>query len=295
VSYLHAVVILAAVALGAVSIGSWAWSSPLLGRWVAQACQLGPELRPELMPGPPAEPGAAGRRFSRRAWAASTAVAAGLATGVTFVRRGAQVQPVELALLAEWSCMLCVLGLIDAQHRVVPTPVVRAGAVATAGLVVATSLVTTDWRYVVQGVAVAVAAVAIFGAWSLLSPDGLGFGDVRMAGLVALGGGALAPGATVVALSCAPLAAGLSGRCLRRRLGGLSGVVCWGAAGAGDTIAGSGAAGSGAAGSGAAGSGAAGSGAAGSGAGRTGLGAVAVPLGPFLAFAGIVAVVANAL
>ena len=56
------------------------------------------------------------------------------------------------------------------------------------------------------------AAGATYGAWSLIKPSALGFGDVRMACLVALGVGACSPSVAMVVISCAPFAAGLGGR-----------------------------------------------------------------------------------
>jgi leader peptidase (prepilin peptidase)/N-methyltransferase len=173
-----------------------------------------------------------------------------------------------VAALVIWACALVVLGFVDARQFVLPTALVHAAAVATCCLLVATGICTGDWRYLSRGLECSAVAGAAFGTWSMLKPASLGFGDVRMACLVALGAGALSPAAALVALSCAPLAAGISARRLARRLAVASGddpaeELAEGPAGRPGRRAGR-------------------------------VGAFPVPLGPFLAVGGIAAVLASA-
>lgn len=153
-------------------------------------------------------------------------------------------QPLVLAALIGWACALCVLGLIDAEQFVLPTPILWFAAVMTFVALVAAATVSGNWRHLFSAVLTVVVAGGAYGAWAWAKPQGLGFGDVRMACLVALGVGACSMGSALVALSCAPLAAGLVAKCAGRRAAAHP---------------------------------------------------VAVPLGPFLAVAGIVGVVAVAI
>jgi leader peptidase (prepilin peptidase)/N-methyltransferase len=120
--------------------------------------------------------------------------------------------PLALSALAVWGVALAILALIDHESLVVPTKLVRAAVLAAMALLALGSLGTGDWRYLWQGAACAAVAGGCFGAWSALNPRGLGFGDARMALLVALGAGALSPPGSLAALACSPLAAGLVGR-----------------------------------------------------------------------------------
>jgi leader peptidase (prepilin peptidase)/N-methyltransferase len=75
------------------------------------------------------------------------------------------------------------------------------------------------------GVAAAVAAVAeaVFGVWAFCRPGSLGFGDVRLIGLVGLGVGWVAPVLVPVALAVAMVAAGIVGV-----VGVAAGRLSWG-------------------------------------------------------------------
>jgi leader peptidase (prepilin peptidase)/N-methyltransferase len=116
------------------------------------------------------------------------------------------------AALALWAGALAILALIDHESLVVPTKLVRPAIVVAGSLLASGALSTGDWRYLWQGAACAGMAAGSFGAWAAVNPRGLGFGDARMASLVALGSGALSPPGSLVALACSALAAGLAGR-----------------------------------------------------------------------------------
>jgi leader peptidase (prepilin peptidase)/N-methyltransferase len=185
-----------------------------------------------------------GIHVPRLAWGISAGMGAGAVAVEILVMRQGRAQPLLLAGLIGWACALCVLGLIDAEQFVLPTPILWfAGAMTFVALVVAAT-VSGNWRHLFSALLTVVGAGCAYGTWAWAKPQGLGFGDVRMACLVALGVGACSMAIALVALSCAPLAAGLVAKCAGRR----------GAAHP-----------------------------------------VAVPLGPFLAVAGIVGVVAVAI
>jgi leader peptidase (prepilin peptidase) / N-methyltransferase len=224
-----AIPILLAVGLGGGAVGWWCCASPLVRRSIFAAKSSLLTTR---------------HRCSRSSWSAATGVAAGAVAGALILGGGRRTGPFEVAALAAWACGLAVLALIDSQELVLPTVVVRAAIVATGCPLLAASVRAGNWRYFLWGAGCAVAATAVFGLWALIKPQGLGFGDVRVAGLVALGAGALSPANTLVALSVAPLAAGVGARYCARRAGSAQ--------------------------------------------------PVAVPLAPFLAIGGILAVVASA-
>ena len=167
------------------------------------ASQPATSQRPEGQPPP--------GRLSCARWALAAALATG-AVVASVPARGPHALPVlALLSLAVWALALVVLALIDRESLVVPTKLVRAAVVAAISLLALGSFGTGDWRHLWQGAACAAIAACSFGAWSAINPRGLGFGDVRMASLVALGAGAL---------STAGLAGGLGVFAVGRRLGG---------------------------------------------------------------------------
>ena len=117
-----------------------------------------------------------------------------------------------LVPLVAWSGGVSVLALIDAYHLVLPTPIVRVAILGTGALLATTNILSGVPHDLLCAVGAMAAAGTIYGAWSLIRPCALGFGDVRMACLIALGAGACSPSAAMVALSCAPFAAGVGGK-----------------------------------------------------------------------------------
>jgi leader peptidase (prepilin peptidase) / N-methyltransferase len=236
--------------LGGGAVGSWASSSPLVVRCIDAAGASRPAGTPRPV---------TGVRLPRQLWALAGGIAAG-AVAVALVARAAP--PVALSPLVGWACALSVLGLIDTQELALPTPILRAATLATGASLVATSAAAGAWDGLLSAAGAAAAAAAAYGTWALVRPRALGFGDVRMACLVALGVGACSPSWSLVALSCAPLAAGLGCRYAGRRPRVVAAAVP--ATTAGQADGGS-------------------------------MSARAVPLGPFLAIAGVVGVVAGAI
>jgi prepilin signal peptidase PulO-like enzyme (type II secretory pathway) len=115
-------------------------------------------------------------------------------------------------VLVLWAAALVALAVRDVRSRSVPTRWARAAMLATASGVATAGALSGDWRPALSGaLSWAVAAVS-YGTWGLARPNRIGFGDVRVACLVALGEGVVSPPATLVSLACAPLVAGLVGR-----------------------------------------------------------------------------------
>jgi hypothetical protein len=214
---------------GGAAVGWWASKSRSIRRWVMESNS---------------ERSSGGIHVPRLAWGTAAGTGAGAITVEILVMRHGRAQPLVLAGLIGWACALCVLGLIDAEEFVLPTPIVRFATVMTFVALVAAATVSGNWRHLFSALLTVVGAGSAYGAWAWAKPQGLGFGDVRMACLVALGVGACSMASALVALSCAPLAAGLVAKYAGRRAAARP---------------------------------------------------VAVPLGPFLAVAGVVGVVAVAI
>jgi leader peptidase (prepilin peptidase)/N-methyltransferase len=143
--------------------------------------------------------------------AAAAALAAGLAAGACLVTVKGSSKPLVTAALMTWASALAVLGLVDAHQFVVPTRVVRPATGAVLALLAGASAWSGDWYYLVAGVGCGTCAAVAFGVCALAYPRGLGFGDVRLACLVALGAGAISPPGALCAACCAPFAAGILG------------------------------------------------------------------------------------
>lgn len=239
--------LLLSVFLGA-GIGLWArWSRALDGALVRAGSRT---LR--------CEPG-----ISSLAWATATSLAAGSVAARLLLADRHGTGPLLFAALVGWACALSVLGLIDSHRFVLPTSLLRVATLTTATLLLGASGASGHWQPVISAVGAFMVAGIAYGAWSLLHPEGLGFGDVRMACLVALGLGACSLPVALVALSTAPLGAGVAARLAPGRYWShnQNDFLATGQPALGR---------------------------------RAGKPAVAIPLGPFLAFAGIVGVVAGA-
>ena len=118
-----------------------------------------------------------------------TAIAASSLGGV------AAITDMEAALFALWLATLAVLSWCDVRTRRIPT-----GIVNPATLVGAVTLAATAWRAgtvarLGTAAATAAAAYAAFAVLHALNPGGLGYGDVRLSGLLGLFLGWLGPAA----------------------------------------------------------------------------------------------------
>ena len=166
-------------------------------------------------PQPKAEQPRTGRPrgwYSSARWAAAAALSTGIVAAALPVRGQAALPFLGRLALAVWAGALAILALIDHESLVIPTKVVRSAILATIALLFSGSVAAGDWDYLWQSAVCAGTAAGLFAAWAAISPRGLGFGDVRMAALVALGTGALSVPGSLTALACSPLVAGLVSR-----------------------------------------------------------------------------------
>ena len=85
-----------------------------------------------------------------------------------------------------FGAVLVVLSGIDLDTMTLPRRVVYAGGVAGAALLTVASIAADEPRRLEWAVIGAAAALAFFFAVHLVSPRSMGFGDVRLAGLIGL-------------------------------------------------------------------------------------------------------------
>jgi leader peptidase (prepilin peptidase)/N-methyltransferase len=107
--------------------------------------------------------------------------------------------------------VLVALALIDWRTHLLPTKVVWPATLATAALVGVAWIVTGDNDDVVRsGIGFLIAYGTFFALW-FIYPKGLGYGDVRLAGVLGLALGYLGWGELVVGLYAGFLLGGLGG------------------------------------------------------------------------------------
>lgn len=90
------------------------------------------------------------------------------------------------------------LAVIDLQHRLLPNRVVLPALGIGAALLAVPAAVGADWPALGRAVAAAAVLFAVFLLLALLSPSGLGMGDVKLAAVLGLYLGWLGWGAVVV-------------------------------------------------------------------------------------------------
>lgn len=217
--------------------GWWLQGSSLLRRAVADAKAGGQKDRPggvkvfdgQTAPAPPGEPLVSDAlprvQGAPQMWALVAVICAGSVAGALLARSAASgVAPGGLGVarywLVVWATMAGLLGLVDLHEMVVPTWFARSGTAVTACLCAVFCAWKRDWVPLAQGGACGFIGWAAFGAWAVAAPAKLGFGDARMAALVGFGAGAAWAGGALAALACAPLAAGAAGTWRSRRAGG---------------------------------------------------------------------------
>ena len=123
----------------------------------------------------------------------------------------ASITDVEATVFACWLGALAVLSWHDLRRRRIPT-----GIVNPATVLCAVALAATAWRAGMTtrfgiAAATAAAAYAAFALLHLLNPGGLGYGDVRLSGLLGLFLGWLAPSAMLVGTALGAFAAASAG------------------------------------------------------------------------------------
>jgi hypothetical protein len=183
----------------------------------------------------PEGPVAPSSREARRLWALVMAGSAGVVAGALIGRRvtgRASPHPAvtTFAWLVAWAALTALLGLVDWEDRVVPTRLVRLAALTSVGMCGAACAQKADWAPLFWAAICGATAWVVFGAWAAAWPAKLGFGDARMASLVAFGAGAASPGGALVALACAPLAAAVAGRAWvakRKQVAAAEVWPCW--------------------------------------------------------------------
>ncbi|HET6874066.1 MAG TPA: prepilin peptidase [Acidimicrobiales bacterium] len=110
-----------------------------------------------------------------------------LVTGVLFAAAGLRFggKP-QVAAYCLFFAVLVAIGAIDVDHRIVPRKIVYPALVGTGGLLVGASVLTGSYRPLVDAALGAVVAFLVLFAIHFIQPNGMGFGDVRLAGLIGL-------------------------------------------------------------------------------------------------------------
>ena len=108
---------------------------------------------------------------------------------------GASVSNLEAALFVLWLATLVILSWCDLRTRRIPTGIVNPATLAGAVALGATAWRTGAFARLGAAVATAAAAYAAFAVLHALNPGGLGYGDVRLSGLLGLFLGWLEPAA----------------------------------------------------------------------------------------------------
>ncbi len=110
------------------------------------------------------------------------------------------VYPAAFALpLAFFAAISIALALIDLDTHTLPNAIVLPAYPVLAGLLVVASLLSSDWARLITAVAGAAILFGFYYLLAIISPRGMGFGDVKLAGVIGmllgwLGWGPLAVG-----------------------------------------------------------------------------------------------------
>jgi leader peptidase (prepilin peptidase) / N-methyltransferase len=113
--------------------------------------------------------------------------AAAVATGALWAAATHAVQPfVVLAPFLAFLALAVAVSFTDLSHRLVPRQLVYGGLAVIVPLLVLASAVEHTWSDLLRAAICGVAAFAVFFAIWFLVPRGMGFGDVRLAGVIGL-------------------------------------------------------------------------------------------------------------
>jgi leader peptidase (prepilin peptidase)/N-methyltransferase len=104
------------------------------------------------------------------------------------------------------------LATIDLDVRLLPDAIVLPSYVVTVVLLMPAGAADADWRSAVRALVGMAALLIVFFALALAYPNGLGFGDVKLAGLLGLSVGWLSWGALFLTAVGSLVIAALSGR-----------------------------------------------------------------------------------
>ncbi len=110
----------------------------------------------------------------------------------------AAVSDIEAALFVLWLVVLAILSWCDVRTRRIPTGIVNPATVVGVAALAATAWRTGAAARLGMAAATAAGAYAAFAVLHALNPDGLGYGDVRLSGLLGLFLGWLGPAAMLV-------------------------------------------------------------------------------------------------
>lgn len=113
--------------------------------------------------------------------------------------------------MVAWAAGLAWLAARDVEVMVLPTRVVYATLAATALGLGSAALAEAQLGRLGLAAGCGVALEGLFALWAVGRPGSLGFGDVRLAGLIGLGAGWLSPGVAVLVLMVGMSVAGLVG------------------------------------------------------------------------------------
>jgi leader peptidase (prepilin peptidase) / N-methyltransferase len=104
----------------------------------------------------------------------------------------------ELPAFLFLAAVAVLLAVIDLQHRLLPNRVVLPSIGVGAVLLLVAALAEQEWDDLLRAVLGAMTLFAVFLVLALVSPSGLGMGDVKLAGLTGLALGWIGWGAVVV-------------------------------------------------------------------------------------------------
>jgi leader peptidase (prepilin peptidase)/N-methyltransferase len=104
----------------------------------------------------------------------------------------------ELPAFLWFAGVAVLLGVIDLQHRLLPNRIVVPSIGVGAVLLLIAAVPAQDWSTLLRAGLGAVVLFAVFLVLALISPSGLGMGDVKLAGLLGLHLGWMGWGALVV-------------------------------------------------------------------------------------------------
>jgi leader peptidase (prepilin peptidase)/N-methyltransferase len=110
-------------------------------------------------------------------------VATALLTALTVLRTGLSWELPAFLLLAVVGVLLAV---VDLQHRLLPNRVVLPALAAGTALLLLAALADGAWDALLRAVLGAAALFAVYLVLALVSPGGLGMGDVKLAALLGL-------------------------------------------------------------------------------------------------------------
>lgn len=125
-----------------------------------------------------------------------------------------------LAAFAVFGTGLVAVSAVDLEHYRIPNRILYPTLFATAALLVVASAVDDLWGSLARAAIAGTAAFAAFFVIHLIVPHGMGFGDVRLAGLIGMGTGWLGLGHAFVAFMAAFLLGALVGVVVMKVTGG---------------------------------------------------------------------------